>query len=131
MALWYQARAGFGYFLSFIQKNAIHTHQELSKHINLYHQSNYKTPQQEAFALQDLLSLIKLKEYLFSVLAINLIPKLSKPPARDAEIKANKIATFRVAYLLIFYDQGNVSLNSLIPIGHPKCKYTWVAVAFG
>ena len=51
--------------------------------------------------LQNLISLLKLKEYLFSVLAINLISKLCKPPARDAEVKANKIVTFRVNCLSV------------------------------
>ena len=49
--------------------------------------------------LQDFLSLSKLKEYLFSVLAVNLMFKLCKPAAREAEVKANKIVTFSVTCL--------------------------------
>ena len=77
--------------------------------------------------------MLKLIEYLFSVLAINLISKLCKPPASDAEVKANIIVvTFMVNFLSVnFYYQGYASLNRVIPIGYPKRKYIWVVVAFG
>ena len=53
--------------------------------------------------LQNLISL-KLKEYLFSVLAINLISKLCKPPAPDAKVKANLTkVTSRINFLSVNY----------------------------